>query len=387
MHLILPGGTIGILGGGQLGRMSTFKAKQMGYNVVVFDPTPNSPCGQVADEQIVANFDDEPALHKLAQKCDVITYEFENVDAQAVELLESLGKNVFPDSRVLKIAQNRWFEKEFLRDCGIGVADFLKVTHAADLEIAAQQIGFPSLLKTTTGGYDGKGQVVLGNYEEALNAYKTLNHSNLIWEKKAPFIKELSVICARNFKGEVVTYPATENIHVENILDISITPAEVAVKVQVEAKRMARIIAEQINLSGVCGVEMFLLPDETILVNEIAPRPHNSGHYTLDACICSQFEQHVRAICGLPLGSTELKAYAVMVNILGTGAGNCLNGLENTLQNNSICFHLYGKKEAAAKRKMGHLTALSNHNVEDALQLALEARKKLKWVKQNNQQD
>lgn len=380
MSLILPGGTIGMLGGGQLGRMSTFKAKQLGYKVVVLDPTPGCPCGQVADEQIVAKFDDELALRQLAEKCDVITYEFENVDSRAVELLERLGRKVFPDSQALKISQNRWAEKEFLGRSEVGVADFFKVASVADLENAADQIGFPGLLKTATGGYDGKGQVVMDNEEGAHQAFAALNHPALIWEKKVAFVKELSVICARNQAGEIVTYPAVENIHVENILDISLAPAEVPAQIQTEAQRIARTIAEKLNLVGVCGVELFLLPDETILVNEIAPRPHNSGHYTLDACLCSQFEQHIRAICGLPLGSADLKGYAVMVNILGTGEGNQLAGLEHVLQSSQIAVHLYGKSVAAAKRKMGHLTALSYQSLVEARNWALEAREKLKWV-------
>jgi 5-(carboxyamino)imidazole ribonucleotide synthase len=377
--MILPGSTIGMLGGGQLGRMSTFKAKQMGYNVVVLDPAPHCPCGQVADQQIVAQFDDETALRQLAAACDVITYEFENVAVQAVELLESWGKRVWPDSHALRISQHRWAEKEFLRRSGVGVADFFKVAARADLAVAAEQIGFPGLLKTVTGGYDGKGQVLLHNDAQAEQAFDTLNRPALIWEKQVPFVKELSVICARNQQGEVVTYPATENIHVDNILDISLAPAEVPASVQVEAKRVAGIIAEKLNLVGVCGVEMFLLPDETILVNELAPRPHNSGHYTIDACRCSQFEQHIRAICDLPLGSTELEHYAAMVNLLGTGTGNNLAGLENVLQNSRVCFHLYGKQRAAARRKMGHVTALSDGSVQEALAWALEAREKLRW--------
>lgn len=383
MNAILPGGTIGMLGGGQLGRMSTFKAKQLGYNVVVLDPTPNAPCGQVADEQIVARYDDEAALRSLADKSDVITYEFENVDARAVELLESLGKPVFPDSRALKISQHRWSEKEFLRRIGVGVADFYKVSTPADLEDATRQIGFPGLLKTATGGYDGKGQFVIvpgnDNGDMIRAIFEKTRGAPLIWEKKVNFVKELSVICVRNQAGEIATYPATENVHVENILDISLAPANVPAAVQAEAKRVAHLIAEELGLVGVCGVEMFLLPDETILVNELAPRPHNSGHYTIDACVCSQFEQHIRAICGLPLGSTDLKFYAAMVNILGTGQGNHLQGLEQALSDSSICAHFYGKKEAAAKRKMGHLTALSGQSVEEALRLAREARAKLRW--------
>lgn len=380
MSFILPGATIGMLGGGQLGRMSTFKAKQLGYKVVVLDPAPGCPCGQVADEQIVANFDDELALRQLADKCDVITYEFENVDSRAVERLEYLGCPVFPDSQALKISQNRWSEKEFLRRSEVGVADFFKIASLTDLETAAQQIGFPALLKTATGGYDGKGQIVLDNEEDASQAFAVLNHPALIWEKKIAFVKELSVICARNQAGDIATYPAVENIHVENILDISLAPAEVPDHIQAQAQRVARTIAEKLNLIGVCGVELFLLPDETVLVNEIAPRPHNSGHYTLDACFCSQFEQHIRAICGLPLGSTDLKTYAVMVNILGNGAGDRLAGLERVLQNSQVAVHLYGKSVAAAKRKMGHLTALSSHSLAQAQVWALEAREILKWV-------
>ncbi len=379
MNIINPGGTIGMLGGGQLGRMSTFKAKEMGYRVVTLEPTPNSPCGQVADEQLVATYTNQAALRELAEKCDVITYEFENVAAESVETLVSLGKPVFPTGDVLKVTQNRLHEKTFVRQAGLEVADFLAVTSRIDLDTAAEQIGFPAILKTVSGGYDGKGQFVLEAKADALSAYETANGATLIWEKQVSFVKELSVICARNHAGEVATYPATENIHVNNILDVSIAPARVSKKAHDEARHIAQVVVAELDLIGVCGVELFLLPDDTLLVNEIAPRPHNSGHYTIEACPCSQFEQHIRAVCGLPLGSTGLIATAVMVNFLGTGTGNTLAGVPDILQDQRLHFHLYGKKEAKANRKMGHITALAD-DVEEALDLALTARQKLQWV-------
>lgn len=398
MKTILPGSTIGILGGGQLGRMSTFKAKQMGYRVITLDPSPASACGQVADEQIVAGYTDEAALLTLGQTCDVITYEFENVSASALKILSNLDKPVFPLGHNLKISQNRLTEKTFIRGLGLNTADFLAVNSQKDLETAAAQIGFPAILKTCTGGYDGKGQFVLSTYDEALQAFESIINqikqtqkekgsdldneneisANLIWEKKIPFIKELSVICARNQAGEDTSYPVTENIHVNNILDISIAPARVSAKGHQAAQHVAQTIARGLDLVGVCGVELFLLADDSILVNEIAPRPHNSGHYTIEACPCSQFEQHIRAICNLPLGSTRLIANAVMVNIMGTGTGDTLIGLDKALQNPQIHLHLYGKGQARPNRKMGHLTALAD-DVEQALEMALEARKKIRW--------
>ena len=379
MSVIGPGGTIGMLGGGQLGRMSTSVAKQLGYKVITLDPTPDCPCGQIADEQIVANYACHKALVELGQKCDVITYEFENVPVESVETLMGLEKPVFPNGDVLRITQNRLKEKTFIRQAGLNVVDFLPVTTQAEFHTAVDQVGFPAILKTISGGYDGKGQFVLENPDEAAQALVWVKGRMLIWEKQVSFVKELGVICARNLDGQVMTYPPSENIHVNNILDCSIAPARVSAQVQQEAQRLARVIAAEMGLVGVCGIELFLLPDQTLLVNEIAPRPHNSGHYTIEACNCSQFEQHIRAVCGLPLGSTTLISGAVMVNILGTGGGNRLSGVPDVLQDERVHFHLYGKAEARANRKMGHLTVLAD-DVEEALAVALTARQKLKWV-------
>jgi len=379
MKVINPGNTIGMLGGGQLGRMSTFEAKQMGYRVVTLDPTLNSPCGQVADEQITASYTDPAGLRELAKKCDVVTYEFENVPAESVDLLVSLNTPVFPAGRVLRVTQNRLQEKMFARQAGLGVADFSGVSTRADLDVAAQQVGFPAVLKTVSGGYDGKGQFILQNMMDAVRAFEEVGGTALIWERLVPFEKELSVICARNHAGEVAAYPATENIHVNNILDVSIAPARVSPEVQQEAQHIAGVIAAALDLVGVCGIELFLLPDDTLLVNEIAPRPHNSGHYTIEACSCSQFEQHIRAVCGLPLGSPRLISSAVMVNFLGTGTGNALTGVSKVLHDPRVHFHLYGKAEAKANRKMGHLTVLAD-DVEVALEKALAAREKLSWI-------
>lgn len=378
MTPILPGQTIGMLGGGQLGRMSTFKAKQMGYTVVTLDPAPHSPCGQVADAQLIAGYTDHLSLIELSQRCDVVTYEFENVPSESVELIVGHGKPVFPAASVLNVTQNRVREKTFVRQLGLNVADFWGVQDRADLEQAIDQIGFPAILKTAGGGYDGKGQFVIGTADEAVRAFEASGGVELIWERQVPFDLELSVICARNQQGEVVAYSPTENIHVNNILDISIAPGRVSPEVQAEAQRVACEVAAGLGLVGVCGVEMFLLPDETLLVNEIAPRPHNSGHHTIESCICSQFEQHIRAVCGLPLGSTELISPAVMVNILGSGTGNRLAGVPDVLRMPNVHFHLYGKREAKASRKMGHLTVLAA-DVETAFEIALAARQQLRW--------
>lgn len=377
---IVPGATIGILGGGQLGRMLAIEARKMGYGVITLDPVPGSPCGQVADEQIVAGFDDVEAASKLAEKCQVITYEFENVAASVVEQLEKIGK-VYPGSHVLRLAQNRLTEKFTLRQLGFEVTDFDSVRGPDDLEKAAKHIGFPAILKTTTTGYDGKGQYVIKDKERALPAYhnlKTPSVKELIWEKMVPFVKELSVICARANTGQLASYPVAENIHRDNILHMAIVPAQISPVVEERARKIVENVATQLEVVGVIGVEMFLTETGKILINEISPRPHNSGHYTLDACHTSQFEQQLRAICGLPLGSTTLLSPVVMINILGDGSGNRLGGIADALKDPNIKLHLYGKREARAKRKMGHLCAL-DESVSGAIERAERARSKLRW--------
>jgi 5-(carboxyamino)imidazole ribonucleotide synthase len=378
--IISPGSTIGILGGGQLGRMLAIEARKMGYRVITLNPTPDSPCGQVADEEIVASFDDVEAAVTLAGKCDAITYEFENIDVRVVEYLERT-KRVYPGSHVLRVTQDRVTEKSRLRELNIDVTDFDVIREQDDVERASEHIGLPAVLKTTRGGYDGKGQYVVKNRGQALSAYqrlRILSGEQLIWEKFVPFVKEVSVICARTCTGELASYPVAENIHRDNILYMSIVPARIPPTTEKKAREIAETVASRLGVVGAIGVEMFLMEDGSLLVNEIAPRPHNSGHYTLDACQASQFEQQLRTVCGLPLASTALLSPVVMINILGEGSGNRLDGVEEALSDPCIKLHLYGKVEAKAKRKMGHLCALAK-TVPEAIQRAEKAKGKLKW--------
>ncbi|BFT69110.1 5-(carboxyamino)imidazole ribonucleotide synthase [Paenibacillus sp. P36] len=371
--VIKPGGTIGVLGGGQLGRMLALAGRNMGYRFVTLDPTEDAPCGQVADEQILANFDDVEAARKLAALSDVITYEFENVDAHVTSIL--MNESYVPQgSELLYTTQHRLREKRAIEAAGVPVAPYTEIKSAAELKEAVIKFGTPCVLKTATGGYDGKGQWVIRSLDEVEEAYETLSRAKteLVLEQFIHFDKELSVIAARSPRGEVKAFPAAENIHVHNILHQSIVPARIPADVQQEAEKLATRIAEGLGVIGLIAVELFLTKDGQLYVNELAPRPHNSGHYTMEACRTSQFEQHVRAICNLPLGSTELLSPVVMVNLLGEHI-EPLNGqidqpgfLEDADLGVSAKVHLYGKKEAKEKRKMGHINLLTN-DVEQAL--------------------
>ncbi|MBP1966396.1 5-(carboxyamino)imidazole ribonucleotide synthase [Paenibacillus aceris] len=371
--VIKPGGTIGVLGGGQLGRMLALAGRNMGYRFVTLDPTEDAPCGQVADEQIQANFDDVEAARKLAALSDVITYEFENVDAHVTSIL--MNESYVPQgSELLYTTQHRLREKKAIEAAGVPVAPYAEVKSAAELKEAVEKFGTPCVLKTATGGYDGKGQWVIRSIDEVEEAYDTLSRAKteLVLEQFIHFDKELSVIAARSPRGEVKAFPAAENIHVHNILHQSIVPARIPSDVQQEAEKLATRIAEGLGVIGLIAVELFLTKDGQLYVNELAPRPHNSGHYTMEACRTSQFEQHVRAICNLPLGSTELLSPVVMVNLLGEHI-EPLNGLidqpgflEDTNLGVSAKVHLYGKKEAKEKRKMGHINLLTS-DVQNAL--------------------
>ena len=354
-NIIMPYKTIGIIGGGQLGRMMCLAAKAMGYYVAVLDPTPNCPCGQVADIEITAKYDDMAAIKKLAEISDVITYEFENIDYAALAYLD---KNAYlpQGSDVLKITQHRHREKKAISDLGIPVADFFLVDNVESLE---KCFFYPSVLKTTMGGYDGKGQLVIKSKDDFTEAKNLVEKHECILEKWLPFDKEISVLIARSTSGESSVFPVPENIHVNNILHQSIVPARISPELEQKAIGYARKISENLNVIGILAVEMFVV-GENIYVNELAPRPHNSGHYTIDACVTSQFEQHVRAVCGLPLGDTNLHNSVVMVNILG----DHMDGKE--MSNFSPYMplmakgklHLYGKSEAKEKRKMGHINML-----------------------------
>jgi 5-(carboxyamino)imidazole ribonucleotide synthase len=372
--------TIGMIGGGQLGRMFALDAKRMGYEVVTLDPHERSPCGQVADEQIVAAYDDLEAIEALGRRTDVVTYEFENVDIASVRQLETLGYKVAPGSHVLHVTQNRLLEKEFAREAGLTTTAFASVRDSSELMRAAETVGFPAVLKTVRGGYDGKSQWRADSLEEARAAFAEADGAELIFERLVPLACELSVIATRNARDELVTYPVAENAHDRGILAITIAPARVEPAIAEEAKRQAAVVGRALGIVGTYCVEFFLSTGGELLVNEIAPRPHNSGHFTIDVTPCSQFEQQVRAICGLPLSPPRLFSNAIMMNVLGDGTGDHLTGVAELLSDPSIVLHVYGKRHAVARRKMGHFTMLVDGPVDDAaIARAQAAHAKLSW--------
>lgn len=360
----MPGATIGVLGGGQLGRMLAHAGSQMGYRIVALDPTPDSPCGQTA-RQIVAEYGDRAAARELASLADVITYEFENVDADVAAMLES-ACYVPQGSELLYTTQHRLREKRALEAAGARVAPYAEVRTLAELQEAVGKLGLPAVLKTATGGYDGKGQWVLREPADVESAWTEASQAGtaLVLEQFIRFAKELSVIAARRPSGEVRTFAPAENVHVRNILHLSIVPARISDAVSAEAERLALSIAESLGVVGLVAVEMFLTEDGVLYVNELAPRPHNSGHYTMDACRTSQFEQHIRAICDLPLGDTTLLTPVVMVNLLGEHIDRLMTWLpavdsEAARLGVEPKLHLYGKAEAKTGRKMGHINVLA----------------------------
>ncbi len=370
--------SIGILGGGQLGRMLTLEAKRMGYRVVTLEPLPNSPTGQVADEQIIAAYDDLRGIGELGARTDVVTYEFENIPLESVLALEADRRIVHPGSRALRITQDRILEKTFVRDCGIPTADFLPVRSAEELNAAEAAIGFPGVMKTTLGGYDGKGQWVVRSHADAERAFSEARGKALIWERLIPFDRELSIIAARNVHGEIVAFPVSENQHDTGVLATTIVPGRIAPPIAERARTFATLIAERLEIIGTFCVEFFQAGDD-LLVNEIAPRVHNSGHYSLDATQISQYEMHVRAICGLPLVEPRQFRPAVMANILGAGSGDTLGGTDELLRERDLKLHLYGKTHAALRRKMGHFTVLGD-TIDEALGKAERGRSALHWV-------
>jgi 5-(carboxyamino)imidazole ribonucleotide synthase len=370
--------TIGILGGGQLGRMLTLEAKRMGYRVVTLEPFPDSPTGQIADEQIVAAYDDLRAIGELGARCDIVTYEFENIPLESVLALDADRRIVHPGSAALRITQERILEKTFVRDCGIPTADFAPVRSLAELDAAESIIGYPGVLKTTMGGYDGKGQWVVRSRADAERAWTEARGRALIWERLIAFDRELSIIAARNAQGEIVAFPTSENEHDHGVLATTIVPGRIPPAIAERARQYATTIAERLEIIGTFCVEFFQSGDE-LLVNEIAPRVHNSGHYSLDATSISQYEAHVRAICGLPLVEPLQFMPAVMVNVLGAGAGDTLGGIEDLLREPLLKLHVYGKAHAALRRKMGHFTVLAD-NVDEALRKAERGRDVLHWI-------
>ena len=370
--------TIGILGGGQLGRMLTLEAKRMGYRVITLEPVPESPCGQVADQQIVARYDNLEALATLGLHSDVITYEFENIPLDSVRFLEDAGHAVAPNSHVLRITQDRVLEKQFVNGCGIPTAPFAPITSYAELETALLTVGMPAILKTCRGGYDGKGQWRIVSAQHAREAFAAAQGVPLILEGFIPFDREISIIAARDAHGTIITFPVTENTHNDGILARTIAPARISAEIATAAREIAVRIAEGLEIVGAFAVECFVFGNE-VLVNEIAPRVHNSGHYTIEATSISQYEAHIRAICGLPLVTPRLLQPAVMMNIIGNGEGDQLDGLFPLLSDTDVALHLYGKSQAKAGRKMGHFTVLAT-SVEEAIEKAERGHAYLRWV-------
>ncbi|MGG1244331.1 5-(carboxyamino)imidazole ribonucleotide synthase [Bacillus cabrialesii] len=351
-QITYPGAVIGIIGGGQLGKMMAVSAKQMGYKVAVVDPVKDSPCGQVADIEITAHYNDREAIRKLAEISDIITYEFENIDYDALHWLKDHA--YLPQgSELLLITQNRETEKKAIQAAGCEVAPYSIVNTKDELKQAVQELGLPAVLKTCRGGYDGKGQFVIKEETQMEQAAALLEHGTCILESWVSFKMEMSVIVVRSVNGEVSTFPAAENIHHNNILFQSIVPARVEEGIQKKAAELAVKLAAELNLVGPLAVEMFLTEDGELLVNELAPRPHNSGHYTLDLCETSQFEQHIRAVCCLPLGNTDLLKPGMMVNLLGDEV-KLVEEEPELLKEAKL--YIYGKHEIKKGRKMGHIT-------------------------------
>ena len=374
-EVILPGAALGVLGGGQLGRMFAIAARRMGYRVHVLAPDDDTPTGQVADVEIKAAYDDLDAVARFARNIAALTFEFENVPAQAAETASRYTR-VRPAGQVLHTTQNRLREKNFLRNSGLPVTPFAPVRSDEELYQGLQTLACPAVLKTAAWGYDGKGQVRIQTPEEATTAWAALKRQESVLEAFIDFECEVSVVAARGADGQFVHYGPLLNVHKNHILDVTVVPAGLPGKVEAEAVEIAREVLEKLEVVGVLCVEFFLTRDGGLLINELAPRPHNSGHLTINAYPSCQFEQQVRAVCGLPLGSTELLRPAAMANLLGDLWQAGTPNWAAALQHPGVSLHLYGKDKALPGRKMGHLTALGD-TPETSRAQALAARQSL----------
>lgn len=353
--IIFPGQTIGIIGGGQLGRMMAMAAKEAGFKIAVLEPSMDSPCGQVADIRIVAPYDDEAALEELAEVSDVVTYEFENIDYEGLKRLTEIAY-VPQGAELVKITQDRILEKAAITNAGTPVANYGAVYSFEELQQKVEEIGYPCVVKTARGGYDGKGQQTLKTAADLEKARPLFTYSACVVEAFVPFKMEVSVIVQRNVQGETYCLPIGENIHINHILHETIVPARISEETAKLATNAAEKIADALSLVGTLAVEIFVLDNGGILINELAPRPHNSGHYSIEACNISQFQQHIRAVCGWPLRQPKLWSPSIMVNILGQHVVGVTNSIAK-YPNWSI--HLYGKYEAKHNRKMGHVTIMT----------------------------
>jgi 5-(carboxyamino)imidazole ribonucleotide synthase len=372
--MILPPSMLGMLGGGQLARFFVIAAHEMGYRVMVLDPDKNSPAGLLADVHLCAAYDDQAALDRMAQECVAVTTEFENVPASTLSALAQ-SVPVHPAASAVAICQHRISEKNFLRDNGFPCAPYAEIN--AETDIPEDNAGlYPGILKVARFGYDGKGQARVGNREEAVAAFRNFKGEQCVLEKMLALDYEVSVVLARDAAGNVKTFPVAENIHRNGILDISIVPARGSAEMREQAQAFARGVAAKLNYVGTLGVEFFVC-NGSLYVNEMAPRPHNSGHYTIDACVTNQFEQQIRALCGLPLGDPRLHSSAVMVNLLGDIWRDGEPEWDVLFEQLDLKLHLYGKHEARPGRKMGHFTVIGD-SADKIIVQAMTARERIK---------
>jgi len=373
---ILPGSTLGMLGGGQLGKMFVTAAQTMGYKVIVLEPDAKSPAGVIAEQHICAAYDDKDALQLLADQCDAITTEFENIPSETLAFLEKLTI-VHPSSTALASTQNRNVEKAFISSLGIATAPYAKITNKDDIATVEQKITFPAILKVATFGYDGKGQFPCESITDVYSAFDSLGQKECVLEQKIRLAKEVSVVLARSQSGDVTPFPVAENVHINGILHSTSVPTSISNTLSELAVQQAHKIAAGLDYVGTMAVEFFISEEGEVIANEIAPRPHNSGHYTLDACHTSQFEQQVRMLCDLSAGNTSLISPVVMINLLGDVWGKTVPNWQEVLSNPNIKLHLYGKHEARKGRKMGHYNVLAE-SVSQAMTEAEQTFSKLK---------
>jgi 5-(carboxyamino)imidazole ribonucleotide synthase len=371
-RVIAPGAALGVLGSGQLGRMFTIAARRMGYRVHTFSPDEDTPTGQVADVEVTASYDDLDALRAFARQVDVVTFEFENVPSEAIQAIEECAP-VRPSGTALHVAQQRAREKSFLADRGIPTAAFAPAATLDELWDAVARVGTPAVIKTAAFGYDGKGQHKASSQADVEHIWTAIGHQEAVVERFVSLQAEISVIAARGIDGDIREYPLFENRHANHILDVTTAPASVPPAVASQASEITRTILEELQYVGVLCVEFFLSTEGDLLVNELAPRPHNSGHLTFDAAVTSQFEQQVRAICGLSLGSTELMRPAAMANLLGDLWEDGEPNWAAAARFPDVKLHVYGKSSPRPGRKMGHLTA-TGRTVQEAQDRVVSAR-------------
>jgi 5-(carboxyamino)imidazole ribonucleotide synthase len=373
---------LGIIGGGQLGKMIAQEAKRMSLKVVILDPNHECPASFVSDDIIVADFKDESAIRKLAAMSDIVTYEIELANSTALKELESKNYPVYPSPETLRLVQNKYRQKSFLMDNNISVPKFDLVRSQLHLEELCEEYGLPAMLKSSENSYDGRGNFLITSRDNIKQGLLTFEGKECMLEKFMPFVKEISVMTARNPTGQIESFPVTENIHVNNILDMTIVPARISDKVLTKAEEVAQKTLRALKGAGIFGIEMFVLQDEDVVINEIAPRPHNSGHYSIEACSISQFEQHIRAVLDLPLSRPRLLTPAVMLNLLGpdNGSGTYkISGLKELFTIPGLKLHVYGKKISKPRRKLGHIT-ITSQTVEEAISRAERARNTVKII-------